>query len=91
MQEIAAEVDPEAVTSAAVEANIARCPDPAAAEAMIARIDEIRKTGNSVGGRWVCVWIVCVERDHRPVFFLSSSFIRCGTLLSLSLCPCRID
>jgi chorismate synthase len=33
-----------------VEANIARCPDPATAEKMIERIDEIRRTGNSVGG-----------------------------------------
>lgn len=37
-------------TQRQVEANIARCPDPATAEQMIARIDEIRKTGNSVGG-----------------------------------------
>jgi len=33
-----------------VEANIARCPDPLTAERMIERIDEIRRTGNSVGG-----------------------------------------
>lgn len=39
-----------------VEANIARCPDEATAEKMIARIDEIRKTGNSVGGAFAfCV------------------------------------
>ena len=41
---------PTQKTQRQVEANIARCPDPATAEQMIARIDEIRKTGNSVGG-----------------------------------------
>ncbi|KAM3567330.1 hypothetical protein VYU27_010522, partial [Nannochloropsis oceanica] len=51
VQEIEATVDPETVTMAAVEANIARCPDEETAQKMIARIDEIRKTGNSVGGR----------------------------------------
>ena len=43
-------VDHDTVTEEQVEANIARCPDPVVAEAMIARIDEIRKTGNSIGG-----------------------------------------
>jgi chorismate synthase len=38
-----------------VDANIVRCPDPEAAEKMIARIDEIRKTGNSIGGVVTCV------------------------------------
>jgi chorismate synthase len=45
-----AELDSDAVTRAQVEANIVRCPDPAAAEQMIALIDEIRKQGDSVGG-----------------------------------------
>lgn len=44
------DVDHDAVTEEMVEANIARCPDPNVAEKMIARIDEIRKTGNSIGG-----------------------------------------
>jgi len=43
-------VDHDAVTEEMVEANIARCPDEAVAEKMIARIDEIRRTGNSIGG-----------------------------------------
>lgn len=32
-----------------------RCPDPEAAERMISRIDEIRKTGDSIGGVVECV------------------------------------
>jgi chorismate synthase len=43
-------VDHDTVTEEMVEANIARCPDAHVAEKMIARIDEIRKTGNSIGG-----------------------------------------
>lgn len=38
-----------------VEANIVRCPDPEGAERMIKRIDEIRKTGDSIGGVVECV------------------------------------
>jgi hypothetical protein len=38
-----------------IEANIARCPDPVVAEAMINRIDTIRKQGNSIGGVVECI------------------------------------
>jgi len=38
----------------AVEANAVRCPDPAAAERMIARIKEVRSQGDSVGGLVEC-------------------------------------
>ncbi|MBX3273659.1 MAG: chorismate synthase [Sandaracinaceae bacterium] len=49
--EIVAEVpDPEAVTLEAVEATPVRCPDPVAAQAMIARIDEARRDQDSIGG-----------------------------------------
>ena len=41
---------PPAVTTADVEANIVRCPDAATAAAMIARIDEARRAGDSLGG-----------------------------------------
>lgn len=44
------EVDPETVTEEMVEANIVRCPDSEVAEKMIQRIDDIRRTGNSIGG-----------------------------------------
>ncbi len=43
-------VNHDTVTIEQVEESIARCPDPDTSEAMIARIDEIRKTGNSIGG-----------------------------------------
>jgi chorismate synthase len=50
VQKIIAEVDPEKVRLADVEANIVRCPDPVAAEAMIQLIEKMRNEGNTVGG-----------------------------------------
>lgn len=43
-------VNHDTVSEADVEANIARCPCPVTAEKMIERIDQIRRTGNSIGG-----------------------------------------
>ncbi len=49
--EIAAQIeDPATVTLDQVEANAVRCPDPAAAAAMIERIEEVRKQQDSIGG-----------------------------------------
>jgi chorismate synthase len=45
-----ADVDPATVTRAAVDANIARCPEATRAEEMIAAIDRARKAGDSLGG-----------------------------------------
>ena len=42
--------DPAKVTLAEVESNIARCPDPVAAEKMIALIDAMRMDQDSIGG-----------------------------------------
>lgn len=50
IHDIESRVDSNAVTFEAIESNAVRCPDPAAAEAMIARIKKIRSEGNSVGG-----------------------------------------
>ena len=50
VHELAAVIDSGAVTREMVEANIARCPDPVLAERMIAKIDEARKAGDSLGG-----------------------------------------
>ena len=50
VQQIKARVDPETVQAAAVESNIVRCPDAAAARRMIRRIEAARKAGDSVGG-----------------------------------------
>ncbi len=53
--ELTSNVNPDTVTQAEVESNIVRCPDPEAAEAMLARIEAIRKDGNSIGGTLSCV------------------------------------
>jgi chorismate synthase len=50
VQRIQAQADPETVTAPQVEANIARCPDPQAAERMIKLIEKMRRAGDSVGG-----------------------------------------
>lgn len=50
VQRIKAVVDVERVTAKAVESNIIRCPDAAAAEKMIRLVERTRKAGNSVGG-----------------------------------------
>lgn len=55
VQDIAATVDVSSVSLADVEASPVRCPDPAASERMISRIEEIRKAGDSVGGIVGCV------------------------------------
>ena len=50
IHDIPSNVDPATVSLEAIESNAVRCPDPAAAEAMIARIKKIRSEGNSIGG-----------------------------------------
>ncbi len=50
VQDIATTIDPDTFTSAATESNIVRCPDAAVAERMIARIEQRRTEGDSVGG-----------------------------------------
>ena len=47
---LVADVDPDTVTAADVESNIARCPDQDVAHRMIERIKEARKDGDSLGG-----------------------------------------
>jgi len=65
---IAAEIDSSRVTLADVEANIVRCPDPKAAEAMIARIDAARRAGDSLGGIVECVCRNVPPGLGEPVF-----------------------
>jgi chorismate synthase len=50
VQRIRGEIDPERVTLAAVESNIVRCPDRAAADRMIRLIEKMRREGDTVGG-----------------------------------------
>ena len=52
---VEAKCDPLAVTREQVEASITRCPDAAAAEEMIRRIDDARRAGDSLGGAVTCV------------------------------------
>jgi chorismate synthase len=44
------EVDRDSVSREAVDSNIVRCPDAAAAERMVGAIDEARRAGDSLGG-----------------------------------------
>mmetsp|Transcript_130481 Transcript_130481/g.194253 ORF Transcript_130481/g.194253 Transcript_130481/m.194253 type:complete len:435 (+) Transcript_130481:174-1478(+) len=55
VQDIGSNVNHDAFTMEDVDANMVRCPDEAAAEKMLERIDEIRKSGNSIGGVVTCV------------------------------------
>lgn len=48
--EISATVDTSMVAREAVDANIIRCPDPQAAQEMIALVERIRDEGDSIGG-----------------------------------------
>lgn len=50
VQKIQARVDPEEVRFEDIEANIVRCPDPAAARRMIRLIERMRSEGDTVGG-----------------------------------------
>jgi len=50
VQDLEVDIDPSTVTTAAVDANIVRCPDAAMAARMIEKIDAARKAGDSLGG-----------------------------------------
>ncbi|MEB3175659.1 MAG: chorismate synthase [Cyanobacteriota bacterium] len=68
IQDLSAEVDPETVTLEQVESNIVRCPDPVMAERMIARIDQIRREQDSLGGVVECVIRRAPKGWGEPVF-----------------------
>jgi len=50
VKDIQSEVNRESLNLEEVESNIVRCPDPKAAERMIALIEQMRSAGDSVGG-----------------------------------------
>lgn len=50
VQRLIAEINPETVKARAIESNIVRCPDGAAAQKMIRLIEKMRRAGDSVGG-----------------------------------------
>lgn len=55
VQDLGSDVDHDTFTMEDVDSNIVRCPDQDAADKMLDRIDEIRKSGNSIGGVVTCV------------------------------------
>ncbi|HVN87647.1 MAG TPA: chorismate synthase [Candidatus Binatia bacterium] len=65
---IAADVDPARVTLADIERTIVRCPNESAAASMIARIDEARRAGDSLGGIVECVCRLVPPGLGEPVF-----------------------
>lgn len=65
---IEASIDPAAVTLGDVEANIVRCPDPAAAAAIVKAIDAARRAGDSLGGVVECVCRNVPAGLGEPVF-----------------------
>ena len=66
--DVRAEADPAAVTLERVEATPVRCPDPAAAERMIALIERVRSERDSVGGSAVVVATGVPAGWGEPVF-----------------------
>lgn len=65
---ISATIDPASVNAEQVESNIVRCPDASAAERMIARIEEARRAGDSLGGVVECVCRNVPPGWGEPVF-----------------------
>lgn len=61
-------IDPALVTTAEVESNIIRCPDPATAERMIELIKQVKSQGDSVGGTVDCVIRNVPPGIGEPVF-----------------------
>jgi chorismate synthase len=55
IHEVTTQIDRSTVKLSDVEKNIVRCPDAAAAKKMISLIEQIRDTGDSVGGVIECV------------------------------------
>ncbi|MGD1854394.1 MAG: chorismate synthase [Leptolyngbyaceae cyanobacterium] len=68
IQDMEAPIDPDAVTLEQVESNIVRCPNPDFAQEMIARIDQVRKDGDSIGGVVECVARKVPKGLGSPVF-----------------------
>ena len=68
VHEVDAKIDPVSVTLEAVEANLVRCPEPAAAEKMTQTIDAARERGDSLGGVVECVARTVPAGLGEPVF-----------------------
>jgi len=68
VHDIGSSVDPATVSFEEIEANAVRCPDAGAAAAMIARIQQVRGEGDSVGGVIEAVVRRCPPGLGEPVF-----------------------
>jgi len=68
IHEVMAKVDRSTVKIEDVDANIVRCPDPAAAGEMIALIEKAREKGDSLGGTIECVVRNAPAGLGEPVF-----------------------
>lgn len=68
IQDLEGVVDPNTVTLEQVESNIVRCPDAECAERMIERIEQIGRSGDSLGGVVECVARNVPKGLGEPVF-----------------------
>lgn len=85
VQDIVAKIDAGTVTREQVEANIARCPDAELAKEMIARIEEAKKDGDTVGGVVGAVARNVPAGWGEPVFGKLEAMLA-GAMLSLPAC-----
>ena len=68
IKDLECNVDPNTVTLEQVESNIVRCPDAECAERMIEKIEQIGRSGDSVGGVVECVARNVPKGLGEPVF-----------------------
>ena len=68
VHDVQANVDPATVTAADVESGPTRCPDPAAAARIAAKIEAARRAGDSLGGVVECVCRGVPAGLGEPVF-----------------------
>ncbi len=85
VHDLSASVDSSKVTRAWVDANPVRCPDERMAQAMLARIEAVRKEGDSVGGVVACVARGVPSGWGDPVFDKLEADLAKG-LLSIPAC-----
>jgi chorismate synthase len=82
VQSVQAKVDSATVSLEQIESNIVRCPDQAAAELMIERIDEARRNDDSLGGVVACCIRNVPAGLGQPVFEKLSAQLA-GAMFSL--------
>src|SRR6201997_1049792 len=68
IHQLAAKIDRSTVTINEVERNVVRCPDAAVAKKMISLVEQIRDSGDSVGGVIECVARGIPPGLGQPVF-----------------------